>query len=651
MSFFHRVPADQAANLRWRLRMLRRAERDVDFQACMRQAAWDDPVFFFSAFMFAYEPRMEVKLQPFVPWKHQVRAIQAISDAIEESCKQAENVLDIIVDKSREQGATLIFVGEITRRFLKDSRFAGALMSRNMDLVDNPDDPDSLMSKLDQNLMLMPSWMLPESWNPKDDRLTSKHICTNRDISSTVVGWASTSDAGRGGRKTFVHFDEVAFFDSQRPGMTQDALDSTQANTNCRSQCSTHSTDSGPFFDAVTDDSWVEDGEILKGGSGVYRNPRGSYKIVLDWRDNPKHNKLLYRYSAGAFVAENREDAAALVEYVKRLRDSGDWSKLERRGFIVDGALRSPWYDNKCFQMGMTSRSMEREYNRNPRAAAGKIFPPLVMDDAAKKTRPPEWEGDAICSQGKLKMVERAEGKLKLWFVPGLGNAPPPGSYVAAADIAAGAEGDNSVLSVGNISTGEQVLEYVDSSIAPQRFAALCCAISEWLNRAFLLWEAQGGVGGSFTRTVMEECFYPNVYIESRSRTSKVGAKTGAGWANNATRSKYDLFNDLWVAMDDGEYVPRSADLIKECRGWEMEKGKIVYKGEAHGDRVIAAGLCYKGMKEKCFALDKNEEDIQNTENEFNMAGRLAARMRSESARHNDFSGFHGEISTFSRNW
>ena len=249
---------------------------------------------------------------------------------------------------------------------------------------------------------------------------------------------------------------------------------------------------------------------------------------------------------------------------------------------------------------------------------------------------------------GNLKLIEQSGGKLKLWFVPGLEDKPPQAQYVVAADIATGSDSatsSNSVLSGANVATGEQVLEYVDAGIAPQRFAQLCCAIGEWLNRAFLMWEANGPTGGLFAKTVMTELFYPNVYKEERARQT-AGSKSGAGWNNNQQQSKDDLFAAFWVGMDDGEYTPRSADMIKECRGWEWEKKKIIYKGEAHGDRAIAGGLCWKGMLQmQSFGIDKKKPTVQTTLRSDTMAGRLEMRRERQLAAQEDGMFGHRQLS------
>ena len=57
------------------------------------------------------------------------------------------------------------------------------------------------------------------------------------------------------------------------------------------------------------------------------------------------------------------------------------------------------------------------------------------------------------------------------------------------------------------------------------------------------------------------------------------------------------------------------------------EKEDQSYKGEAHGDRAIAGGLCWKGMLQmQSFGIDKKKPTVQTTLRSDTMAGRLEMR-------------------------
>ena len=652
--------SSQVANLQWRIKLRKAALYDTDLQNTIRQACEEDILFFFAFALWLIEPRGEDTDLPFLPWPHQVEAIVAVEEAIKDSRASMEDMIDLLVDKSRAQGASYIVLGVDLKHYLFDRMFSVSLISRNMDCVDNARDPDSLMYKIDYLMDRLPFWLRPKGTSPpsadKRQRLINEHSWTNPELSSSMVGYAATGDVGSGGRKTVCLFDEVAKFDEQRPGMAQEAMDSTAYTTNCRQLVSTHKGDYGVYFDMIFDHKWTPISKVFPwGGSGVYTNGVGGIKIVLDWRDNPQQNRLAYRASKGLIIPERPEEAKEVFAYIDQLKKSGNWAKLIRKGFIKDGRLRSRWYDNRCFQQRATPRSIAQELDRDPRGTVGKMFNTEVMDEMDKtQIKPPVWQGDAIVRDGGLHLSQEEGGPLKLWFMPGLnGSQPPKGSYVVSADPGTGIESEesgNSTICGGDATTGEQVFEFC-KQLPESKLADLAVALSEWLFDAFLIWEAQGSCGKRFNIRVISEIAYwniwkrPSVILHGKPR-NRINPDV-LGWVNNKTADKRDLFEDLWIAMQEGKFIPRSAEMILECRGWEEKPSKtaakteVIYHGTGHGDRAIAAGLCWKGMKTLEFSIDKSKKDAHNPENSFSMGGRLALRQAAEKQREDDdFLGF-----------
>ena len=586
-------PSDPLENLWWRVRMRAAAARDAGLQEAIRQACFSDVLFFFQSMMWLIEPRSTIKVLPFCLWPHQIPAILTLEDAIASSELNLDEPMDVVIDKSRAQGASWICLGVILRRWLRDSMFMAGLVSKSMDAADNADDPDSLMSKLDWAIKMLPWWMKPVGHNPDRDRLYSKHSWVNPDTGGSIIAYAATGDVASGGRKTVFLFDEVAKFEASD---AQDALNSTQFVTNCRFFVSTHKGDKGVFYDMVYGDS-------------------GGKKIVLDWQQNPTHTRLAYRIVGGSHFPLRENETQAVRKYISE--NKLNLEKLKRRGFLRDGRLRSPWYDRQCLRPRATPRSIAQELDRDPRGTVGKLFPSEVLDEMqARKVRTPLWEGRATVRDDVLHLTEQVDGPLKLWFELGLANAAPVGKYAVGADVATGGgveEPSNSALVAGNARTGEQVLEYTDPAISETRFARLAVAICKWLGNAQLIWEAQGPTGKRFATTVMQELGYGNVWLRPKEG-SIVRGSTGnrAGWNNNRTSDKADLFEDFWVAMDEDQFLPRSDALLKECGGWEWDSEKIIYKGTGHGDRSIAGGLCWKVMKDfQQMGLDKEEKIVQ----------------------------------------
>jgi hypothetical protein len=356
--------------------------------------------------------------------------------------------------------------------------------------------------------------------------------------------------------------------------------------------------------------------------------------------------------NAGMAVAVRPEEQDAVNAYTRR--HAADLQKIARWGHTMEGKFRSPWYDAYCLLPGATPRYIARELDMDPKGAVGKMFNPVVLARMMKeKAKPPVWEGRAIEIDGVLHISQQDHGPLKLWFNPGLDNEAPKGLYVASADIATGAgqkTHSNSALLAGDVRTGEQVFEYTDHEISESRFGRLAVAVCNWLHGAKLIWEAQGSVGGRFANEVEKVLCYTNVWL--RPKDTSIFSKElsqKAGWVNNRTRNKSDLFDDLWMACDEDNFIPRSLDFLKECGGWEWDernKNKIIYRGTGHGDRAISGGMLWKVMKDfQKNGIDNLEEYPQDEVKSGTMAGRLQERRAAENQdEYDDFAGFHREM-------
>jgi hypothetical protein len=249
--------------------MLSRCDRDVGYRRHVLELCRADTLLFYATFCWLYEPRPTPKVIPFIPWPHQVPAIQKLDECWGKR--------DCIFDKSRGEGATWIVLLRMLKSWLFEPLFAGGLASRNIQAVDRRDDMDALMPKLDWELTMLPEWMVPDYRRVYGD----EHILVNNENRATIAGYAATDDLGSGGRKTAWVWDEPAKFPA---GRDQAALDSTEATTECRVMIST-----------------------FKGTNNAYyrltRDPGNTPVIVLDWKDNPTRNRGMFRIVDGRPVA------------------------------------------------------------------------------------------------------------------------------------------------------------------------------------------------------------------------------------------------------------------------------------------------------------------------------------------------------------
>lgn len=596
-------PKDPKKNLDWRIRCRRRAMQDERFRRAFWQACMSDPVFFFNAVLWVYEPRAKVKEKPFVTWCHQDPTILKI-DALIDEAMDVEHPISLTVPKSRAQGGTFIYLGVLIRRALKDRGFSAGLVTRNEDLVDSRTDNNAVMWKLAWMLDRLPKWMLPDGYA----RNSTEHTILLPN-GSLFSGFSATGDVARGGRTTVFAFDEPGSEEFIAGNKDYKILSSVSHVTNAILLVSTYGTDSGVFYESAKD-------------------PENKRVISLDWKDNPLHSKNAYVFRDGNAEAIRPEEAEDVREYINS--HGRELRAIERRGHKLEGKFRSPWYDAHCLQPGATPRYIARELDMDPRGAVGKLFEPDLLELVKQRdVRPPIWQGKPLFDSETLKLtglLSRNDGPLKLWFKPGIDNSPPLGPFSVGCDIAMGSDGaysSNSCASIIDERTGEQVGEYTVRGMQSIVFARNVLGLCMWLRNAFLGWE-DSGVSGPFAKEIMETRCYGNVYfrevaeIGSRKKTRK------AGWGNAKDGDKANLFERMALAMEMGDYVVRSEDLVRECGEYEWEKGKIIHRPtknldqneKAHGDRCIAAGVAYLIYSEERATdrIDTSEETGETPE-------------------------------------
>ena len=117
---------------------------------------------------------------------------------------------DFLTDKSRDMGATWLFLAWDVWHWKKDSAFVALLGSRKEEKVDKTDDPDTLFYKARYFLHRLPAWLQPDGY---DKNKHTKHMLLVNPVSGNVLtGESANADFSRQGRYSVIHFDEFAFW-------------------------------------------------------------------------------------------------------------------------------------------------------------------------------------------------------------------------------------------------------------------------------------------------------------------------------------------------------------------------------------------------------------------------------------------------------
>lgn len=573
------APRDPIENVRWRIRCRERALEDERFRDAFRQACLEDVLFFCAALLWVHEPRSRIKRKPLCLWPHQVPVILAMSDTITEGMKSEEPV-SLVVKKSRAQGGTYIYLAVTLQRALSEPGFTVGLVTRNEPLVDSRIDDSAVMFKVAWMLDHLPAWMLPDGY----ERSMSDHVIRLPN-GSAWSGYAATGDVARGGRTSIFCFDEPGSEEFIAGSRDYKVLSSVAHVANVVFLVSTFGVDSGVFYEAATD-------------------PDNRRVYTLDWKDNPLHSRNAYIVRDGVAEALRSEEQQDVEEYIST--HQRELKSIARRGHKTEGKIQSPWYNAHRLQPGATPRYIARELDMDPKGAVGKCFPPDLLDRMKHEhCQPPVWQGQPVFDSETMQLtglIPRDDGPLLLWFKPGIDNMPPLGPFTAGCDIALGGDGaysSNSVFSALDDRTGEQVVEYTVKGMDAIKFARMAVGLAKWLRNALFAWE-DSGMSGGFAKEVMERLYYGNVYFRDVTQLGSQKKSRKPGWPCRDD-DKAEMFEKLTLAMQVGDYIPRSESMITECGEYEWDNGKIIHAptksrgamDKNHGDRCIAAAGCW----------------------------------------------------------
>lgn len=562
------VPKDVQSNVEFRRELLRRAASDRGLRAACRELCKEDLLFFINVFLWVYDPRnLKCSLLPFVTYPFQDAALRRMLPCF--------GVRDIIIEKSRAQGGTSLPLAWFLQRFQFYYRESFLLTSETKEKVDNAEDPDCMMFKLDLMLEYEP-WWLKGGYDP----LRHRRLCHMFHPGSRGVidGVATTDNAGRGGRRTGALLDEFARVPN---GYAMAAAIS--AVTNFRIFNSTPAPGGSAFND-------------LLGKKGLER-------ITMHWRDHPEMRKGLYCTGRDGKVEVLDKGYVFPAEYP----------------FILDGRTRSVFYDYK-WDKATGLREMAQEWDIDYQASEDLLFRVSILDRLQKEVcRPPYCRGDLDYDLATLeprRVIESPDGAIKFWCLLENGR-PPKGNYVMGGDVAAGTGASNSALSVANQDTGEKVAEWVSPNFPAGDWAKRAVALGRLFRGeegpAMMIWEANGGTGRNFGETVIENG-YGRVYFRQRENSISKATTDAPGWWSTK-ETKYAMLRGYADALSDGSFINRSEEALEECKRYVYDvNGRVIHVAQRktldpsgaadnHGDVVIADGLACKLVRERMRSL------------------------------------------------
>lgn len=537
------VPKDIDANLAFRSEIVRMAVDDESFRRDLWTMSARDPLFWINTFAWTFDPRKTPSVVPFVTWPYQDEGFAEIFDAI--------NNHDLLIEKSRDMGASWMILTAFTHCWQFRDMQTFLMVSRIEDLVDKADESDCLFWKVDFLIHNQPRWMIP--------RFTrSKLRLLNEDNKSTITGASTTSETGRGGRKTAILLDEFAAVED---GYSM--LSATRDATNAR------------IFNST---------------------PKGMGNAFYDLIAKKKIKALRFHWT------KHPEKAAGLY-------------------YDAKGKARSPWYDYQHGRAAHPVE-IAQELDIDYVGADFQFYDSAKVDEHIRLyARSPFVTGDLVYDDQScrpIEFVENPRGLLKLWFfVDGSGKPPADMECAIGVDIAAGTGASNSSFSVGNRRTGEKVASLATPNMRPEQLARYCIALAHWFNGAQIVPESNGP-GRNFIDACIEKG-YLNLWYRTNETSIAKKITMIPGW-HASKESKLALHGEYRRAMASGEFINRDVDSLEECKqivfsptgGVEHSRAanNIDPSGakDNHADRPTADALCWKGMKEHVRPPNTNQE-------------------------------------------
>lgn len=599
----HLVPKTGPENLAFR-RLLWELSRDPEIQQDLITVCGRDILFYINVFGVTLSPKDHPRcpVQPFITWPFQDRALLEMQSVI--------GIRDVANPKSRDVGASWCSLLPLEHFWHFDTMQQFLLTSQVEELVDGKSEK-ALFRKLDFWWSWLPAWLKPTI-------IRNAKSAFNKDTGSRINGQATVPNLARGDRPTSILLDEAA-----EMSFAGEIASSTRDATNCRIYNSTPNGRFGTgkqFYEVCRNPSvkkiWMHWSEVPTKAAGLYKLKRkvtkpGKTEFVKgEWigeRDIAKARK------DGKLLQVSELQRLELDWRFYRWQDDYDFDRLQFR----DGEKpRSEWYDLQCAREPNLKR-IAKELDLDFSGSTEKLSSGVDMETLRiVMCRKPLYTGEVLPSEESfqeglqhLRPVWLAgSGFLEIWCDLPDGK-PPLSTYSIGIDISGGTGGtftSQSVMSVWDNISGEQVAEWRSSTLSPDDLAIRAVCLAKWFHNAKLIPEINGPVGTRF-KNKMVECEYWNCYRRSQSDLEAFETPTSKlGWFS--TKGPEVLLRGLLAAFTTGEAKPRSVVLLEQIEEYEWSNGQVIHKssasndsqadkGKQHGDAAVGAGLGWLGVE------------------------------------------------------
>lgn len=293
--------------------MWEKCDKDDDLRAKTYKLCQEDIKFWINHFAWTKDPRKPYQRLPFFLYPYE-------EDAVADLVMAIENGEDLLIEKTRDMGASWMVLYVFTWYWLFKANSDFRVGSRKEDFVDKIGDMDTLLEKVRFCLASLPLWMLPEGFTATEHATYMK--IRNPSNGNTIIGESANAHFGSGGRRRALLLDEFAKWEVS---VANAAWTSTADVTKCRIVASTPVGSGNKFA------------ELARGTKERIR------KLTLHWTLHPEKN-------VGAYYVDGPDRIQIAPEKAYEL-----W----RKGLKV----RSPWYDIECQRRSEADIAQELDIN------------------------------------------------------------------------------------------------------------------------------------------------------------------------------------------------------------------------------------------------------------------------------------------------
>ena len=653
-SLLKQIPKSTIENIEFRIKLHSWLATDKAAQSIYMDAVKEEPKLLFNTAFCTYNPKNEVGFMnmPFILRPTQEKAVDDLTDCI-------KNKGDAAVVKSRDEGATELVCKLFLYFWLFFPQVSFLVGSRKEEYVDKGTEVHNgkvignhkaMFHKILYGLVSLPDWMKPN--------FVKQHLhLENLDTGATIDGESTNENFAAGDRRTAILLDEFGALEKRIADSICDRINDV---ADCVIYNSTHYYGIGHTFNKILSRPSIK-------------------KVVLPWYSNPTKNHGLYLSpNPGELIVDDikyyREKCPDVFNAVKTdetIKHNDLLLKAEEAGvnledigikFISDGCenipghCRSPWHDEQ--EKRRSKQDLAQNVWMDPTGVADSIFDAIILNQLRAKCSKPDKVGELnykLDENRKVNSFVFVEGfgkrRLSWWgelFENSSGNLIPDQThnYVIGSDISLGTGASNSVSAIYDVNLNKIVGIWACPNTSPEDFADQTVALGYWCGgvtkRAFLIWEANGGMGINFGRRVLSNG-YSFAYQDTDEISKNRKRKNRFGWQSTKT-SKQDLLTELYIGFKeslnfnglkilDGNVVDEMDGYIfydDGSIGASSEQDLNSGARERHGDRVIAVGLAYLGRRDQRKAMAKEQTKMKVGSFDWRRARHLVSNRNKE---------------------